>query len=103
MELFAVSCLSWFLVLSRFTPTQSADSITVGVAGDVLLHQELAVQALQSGYESLWAPMIPLMRKPDLMYANFEGTAAPGVSIGKPKELQHLVSASVSPRTQMRL
>lgn len=93
MALFSSSVLSWFLIGFRFPSAQASDSITVGAIGDVLLHQELAVQALQYGYESLWAPMIPLMRKPDIMYANFEGTAAPAISIGAPKNADEAVTS----------
>lgn len=60
----------------------AGDRITVAAVGDVLLHGPLQDQAKtrdgQDGnedYESLWSPVLPLLQKADLTYANFEGAA----------------------------
>ena len=58
------------------------DRVTIAAVGDVLLHGPLQDQARtrdgsdgNEDYESLWAPVVPLLKKADVTYANFEGAA----------------------------
>ncbi len=60
----------------------AGDRVTVAAVGDVLLHGPLQDQARtrdgsdgNEDYESLWAPVVPLLQKADVTYANFEGAA----------------------------
>ncbi len=60
----------------------AGDRVTVAAVGDVLLHGPLQDQAKtrdgQDGneaYGSLWDPVVPLLAKADVAYANFEGAA----------------------------
>ncbi len=55
--------------------------ITIGFAGDLLLHHELQKQAYASkqGAAVIWAGIADLLAEPDLTYLNFEGVMAPGL------------------------
>lgn len=58
--------------------------VTLGAAGDVLLHRELQKQAFaaEDRYVDLWSGIGDLLAKPDITYANLEGPAATGISRG---------------------
>jgi len=58
----------------------AGDKLVIGAVGDVLLHGPLQKQGAKSGFESLWADITDFMQAPDMMYANFEGPAAAGVT-----------------------
>ncbi len=60
------------------------DNIEIIAVGDVLLHSPLQIQATRSGqrYKSLWAPLLPIIQKADIAYANLEGAVAPNLTGG---------------------
>lgn len=58
------------------------NQLSIIAVGDVLLHQGLHMQALQSplGHKSLWKHLLPIIEGVDMAYANLEGPIAPGVT-----------------------
>ncbi|MEQ9812347.1 MAG: CapA family protein [Azospirillaceae bacterium] len=59
------------------------NGLVVGAVGDVLLHTRLQQQGYgPEGFGSLWAPFVPYMSAPDIMYANMEGPTADGTVTG---------------------
>lgn len=57
------------------------DQLSIIAVGDVLIHQGLHMQALNSsqGHKSLWKHLLPIIEGVDMAYANLEGPIAPGV------------------------
>lgn len=57
------------------------DQLSIIAVGDVLLHQGLHIQALNSslGHKSLWKHLLPIIDGVDMAYANLEGPIAPGL------------------------
>jgi hypothetical protein len=55
--------------------------VTIGFAGDLLLHHELQKQAYaaKQGAGVIWAGVADLLAEPDLTYLNLEGPIAPGL------------------------
>jgi len=58
------------------------NQLSIIAVGDILLHQPLHTQALQSsiGHKSLWKYLLPVLEKADIAYGNLEGPVAPGVN-----------------------
>lgn len=65
-----------------FTPTTSAQNITLLAVGDVLLHEPLQKQGdtALNHFKSLWLPVEPWIKKADIAYANLEGPVAKDLS-----------------------
>jgi poly-gamma-glutamate synthesis protein (capsule biosynthesis protein) len=55
---------------------------TVAAVGDVLIHHELAKQAVSDDgrFRSIWAGVADLLARADVTYANLEGAIAPGLA-----------------------
>lgn len=53
-----------------------ASSVHIIAVGDVLLHSPLQQKGIAQGFNSLWLPIIPLLEKADILYANLEGPTA---------------------------
>ena len=58
--------------------------LTIAATGDLLFHRPLEQEALTptGRYRDFWKPVASLLANADLTYANFEGTAADGVTTG---------------------
>lgn len=56
--------------------------VTLAVAGDVLVHQALAVRGYRRGFSSLWGVAEPILRAADLALVNLEGPVAAGFARG---------------------
>lgn len=56
--------------------------IRLAVAGDVLLHGNLAGLGYEYGFAPLWSDAVPLLAGADLAVVNLEGPVAPGVTQG---------------------
>ena len=54
--------------------------LRVTIAGDVLLHRQLAELGYSAGFASVWAQASPFLQGADITIANLEGPVAPGVS-----------------------
>eukprot|EP00195_Chlamydomonas_chlamydogama_P003740 CAMPEP_0202919236 /NCGR_PEP_ID=MMETSP1392-20130828/75359_1 /ASSEMBLY_ACC=CAM_ASM_000868 /TAXON_ID=225041 /ORGANISM="Chlamydomonas chlamydogama, Strain SAG 11-48b" /LENGTH=185 /DNA_ID=CAMNT_0049612525 /DNA_START=67 /DNA_END=621 /DNA_ORIENTATION=- len=51
--------------------------LSLGAVGDFLFEDDLQEQIYRNNgsFESVWQPIVPYLRRPDIMYANHEGTA----------------------------
>lgn len=59
----------------------SSDQIVIGGVGDLLMHGPLQKRAMQSGsFKPLWEPVLPVLQKSDILYANLETPLAEGVT-----------------------
>lgn len=67
----------------RFTRAcEAGDRLTIAAVGDLLLHQELQIQAYAApeGFLAVWGGVTDLLAQADISYANFEGTSAAGLN-----------------------
>ncbi|MCG8423633.1 MAG: CapA family protein [Proteobacteria bacterium] len=55
--------------------------VTIAAVGDLLVHHELQRQALKAknGFVAIWEPVVDLLAKAELTYANLEGPTARGL------------------------
>ncbi len=60
------------------------DRLTIAAVGDMLFHKVLEQQALTptGNYRDFWKPLATVLASADLTYANFEGSAADGITSG---------------------
>ena len=68
--------LPFYIVPKTNLPNlEHADVVTFGAVGDIILESTLQRQAARHGsYAESWEAVVPYLTRPDIMYANFEGT-----------------------------
>ncbi len=55
--------------------------LTVAAVGDLVMQPFVQYKGAREGFDSLWAPLEPLLAAADVAYLNFEGAAAPDRNI----------------------
>jgi poly-gamma-glutamate synthesis protein (capsule biosynthesis protein) len=62
----------------------TGERVTIAAVGDLLFHSHLQQQALTKGssFARFWDAVIPIFKRTDIVYGNFEGPAARGVGPG---------------------
>lgn len=63
---------------SRKAEPKAEPTVTLVAVGDILMHEDVRKAAVeQGGFEPLWAEVIPLFQRADLVFGNLESPIAP--------------------------